>query len=76
MYVFAQENEHDVWKEWCYTFTLGVSLRIDFYMIYKDKVFVVDVIVTNLTWETLPINVINWPTCVNVKFNVIVKICM
>ncbi len=36
-----------------------VSLQANFYMILEDQVFVVDVVVTNLTWETMVSNVIN-----------------
>ncbi len=32
-----------------YAFMLGVSLRADLYMTQKDQVFVVDVVVINLT---------------------------
>ncbi len=36
-----------------------VSLQANFYMTLEDQVFVVDVVVTNLTWETMVSNVIN-----------------
>jgi hypothetical protein len=76
MYVFAQENGHDVWREWYYTYTLGALLQANLYMIHEDQVFVVDVMVTNPTWETVVTSVINWTIGVDVKFNAIVKIRM
>jgi len=36
IYVFTQNNGHDIWKEQWYAFTLGVSLRADFYMVHED----------------------------------------
>jgi len=33
MFALAQKSGRDVWKEWEYAFTLGVSLQIDLYMI-------------------------------------------
>jgi len=44
------------------------------YMIHKDHVFVANVVVTNMTWETMATSVINRPTGVAVKLNTIVKI--
>jgi hypothetical protein len=44
-------------------------------MIHEDYVFVVDVMVTDLTEEMVAINVIHWPSCVIIEHNVIVKIC-
>jgi len=38
---------------------LGVSLQVDFYMIQEDQVFVVDVVVIDLTQETMASNVIS-----------------
>jgi hypothetical protein len=43
-------------------------------MIWDDQVFVVDVVVINLTWETVVSNVISWLASVAMKFNAIVKI--
>jgi hypothetical protein len=42
-----------------YAFMLGVSLRADLYMTQKDQVFVVDVVVINLTQETMASSVIH-----------------
>jgi len=52
-----------------------VSLRVNFYMIRKDQVFVADVMVTNLTRETMFSSVISWPIGAVAKLNAIVKIC-
>jgi hypothetical protein len=43
-------------------------------MTRKDKVFVVNVVVTNSTLETMASNVINWPIGAIAKFNAITKI--
>jgi hypothetical protein len=43
-------------------------------MTRKDQVFVVDVVVTNSTRETMASSVISWPINVVAKFNAIVKI--
>jgi hypothetical protein len=43
-------------------------------MTHEDHVFVVDVMVTNLTKEMVAINVINWQVGVVIKHNVIAKI--
>ncbi len=43
-------------------------------MIKKDHVFVIDVVVTNLTWEMMASNVINRPIGATTKFNTIVKV--
>jgi len=40
-------------------FTSRVSLQTNFYMIREDQVFVVDVVVTNLTRETVVSRVIS-----------------
>jgi hypothetical protein len=40
-------------------FTSRVSLRINFYIIREDQVFVVDVVVTNLARETVVSRVIS-----------------
>jgi hypothetical protein len=54
---------------------LGVSLWTNLYMTWEDHVFVVDVVVTDLTWETMASSAINRPTCVVMKLNTIAKIC-
>jgi len=48
MYTIARKNGHIVWKKWWYALTSSVSLRIDFYMTWKDQVFIFDVVVTDL----------------------------
>jgi hypothetical protein len=59
MYAFIQESEHVVWKnQWC-TLTSGVSLQVDIYMTQEDRVFVVDVVVTNPTQKTMALSVIS-----------------
>jgi hypothetical protein len=74
MYVFAQENGHTIWKKQWYALTLGISLWTYFYMTWEDHVFVVDVVVIDLTWETITLSVIIWPVHVATKLNTIVKI--
>jgi hypothetical protein len=75
MYALVRESEHVVWREqWC-TFTLGVSLRINVYMIREDQVFVVNVMVTDLTHETMATSVISRPTSAAAKLSAIIKIC-
>jgi hypothetical protein len=59
MYALARENGHAIWREWWYALMSKVSLQADFYMTLEDQVFVVDVVITNLTWETVVSNVIN-----------------
>jgi hypothetical protein len=74
MYVFAQKNMHVVWgQQWC-SLTSGISLRTDFYMTQKDQVFIADVVVTNLKWETMALNVISQLEGAMVKLNAIAKI--
>jgi len=55
-------------------FTLGFSLRANFYMIRENHVYVVNVVVINLTWKTMTMNVISRPLSAVVKFNAIAKI--
>jgi len=43
-------------------------------MIREDQVFVVNVVVTDPTWEMVAMSVISWLVGVIVEFNVIVKI--
>jgi lipid-A-disaccharide synthase-like uncharacterized protein len=59
MYALLQENGHVVWKEKWYAFTLGVSLQTNFYMTHEDQVFVIDVVVTNLTRKMMATSVMN-----------------
>jgi hypothetical protein len=44
-----QQNGHVVWRERWYAFTSRVSLRTNFYMTQKDQVFIVNVVVIDLT---------------------------
>jgi hypothetical protein len=44
-------------------------------MTHEEHVFVVDVMVTDLTQEMVGMNVKNWPTSVIIKHNVIAMIC-
>jgi hypothetical protein len=57
MYALAKENGHVVWKEWWYTFTLGISLQANLYM--TCEVFVVDAVVIDSTRETMVVSVIS-----------------
>jgi hypothetical protein len=41
-------------------------------MIREDQIFVVDVVIINLTQKTMAVNVISQPTCVVVKLNTII----
>jgi hypothetical protein len=59
MYALIQNNGHTVWREWWYIFMSKFSLRIDFYMTQEDQVFVVNVVVIDLTQETMVSNVIS-----------------
>jgi hypothetical protein len=43
-------------------------------MIHEDQVFVVDVVVTNATWETMAMSVISQPTNVVTELNTIAEI--
>jgi hypothetical protein len=40
----------------------------------KGPIFILDVVVINLMWEIMPLNVIGRPTYVVVEFNAIIKI--
>jgi hypothetical protein len=44
-------------------------------MTCEDQVFVANVVVINLMWKMVIMNVISWPTGIVMKFNVITKIC-
>jgi hypothetical protein len=75
MYAFAQESEHAIWKKRWYAFTSKNSLRADLYMIWKDQVFVIDVVVSDLMREMVALNVISRLIGVVVKLSAIAKIC-
>jgi hypothetical protein len=49
MYALAWENGHIIWKEWWYAITSRVLLQVNLHMTREDQVFVVDVVVTDLT---------------------------
>jgi lipid-A-disaccharide synthase-like uncharacterized protein len=49
MYALTQESGHAIWKEWWYALTLGDSLQVYLYMTREDQIFVVDVVVINMT---------------------------
>ncbi len=51
-----------------------ISLQVDLYMIRKDQVFVANVMVIDLTWETMALNVINPPVGATMEPNTIAKI--
>jgi hypothetical protein len=51
MYAFIQKGGHVVWKNKRYTIMSKVSLRSDLYISQEDHVFIVNVMVTNLTKE-------------------------
>jgi len=74
MYALVRKNGHVIWRKRWYALTWRISLRIDFYMTQKDQVFIANVVVTYPMWETMFLNVINWPMNVVAKFNTIVKI--
>jgi len=74
MYAFVQDNEHAIWKERWYAFMLGVLLQVDFYMTRKGHVFVVNVMVIDLTQETLASSVISPPVGATVEPSAIAKI--
>jgi hypothetical protein len=74
MCAFAQKNGHVIWgQQWC-SLTWRISLWTDFYMTQEDHVFIVDVVVTNLTWETVTSSVINRPKGAMAKLSAITKI--
>jgi hypothetical protein len=51
-----------------------ISLQIDLYMTREDQVFVANVMVTDLTWETMATSVINQPIGAIVELSAIAKI--
>jgi hypothetical protein len=75
MYDFDQESGHIVWREQWYALTLGISWWIDIYMIRNDQVFVANVVVIDLTWESMALNVNSWLIGVATKLSTNTKIC-
>ncbi len=53
---------------------LGILLRVDLYMTREYHAFVANVMVINLTWETMATNVISQLPSAIAKFNSIIKI--
>jgi hypothetical protein len=74
MHDLVRKNEHNVWRERWYTIMLGVSLQVNFYMTWKDQVFVVNVVVISLTQKTMASNVISQLANATIKLSIIVKI--
>jgi hypothetical protein len=74
MYALAWKSEHIVWKNWWYTFMLGVSLWADLYMICEDQIFVVNVVVVDLTQNLVITNVISWLKGAIAELSAIAKI--
>ncbi len=74
MYARAQKNGHDVWKEWWYTFTSKVSFQVNLYIVREDQVFVANVVVIDLTWETKVMSVISQLVGVVAELGTIIKI--
>ncbi len=56
-------------------FTWRTPLRVDLYMTCEDQVFVIDVVVMNLTRKMVVMSVISWSTSVVLELNAIIKIC-
>jgi hypothetical protein len=52
---------------------LRISFRANLYMIREDQIFVANVLVTNLMWETVASNIINWPVGAIAELNTISK---
>jgi hypothetical protein len=75
MYVFIRKSGHVVWKEWWYTLTSRVSLWTNLYITQEDQVFIADVVVIDLMWKMVALNVISWPIGAIVEFNTVTKIC-
>ncbi len=67
MYAFARTRE-----QW-YTLMSGISLWIDLYMT-QEQVFVANVMVIDLTWETVAMSVIIQPKGAIVELSAIVRI--
>jgi hypothetical protein len=74
MYALVCKSGHAVWREWWYALTSRVSLQVDFYMTRENQVFIVDVVVTDPTWEMVASSVINQLVSVAMKLNAITKI--
>jgi hypothetical protein len=49
MYALVQESGHTIWREQWHIFTSKVSLQTNLHMTREDWVFIVDVVVINLT---------------------------
>jgi hypothetical protein len=62
MYAFVRKSGHNVWKEQWYAFTSRVLSWADLYMTHEDQVFVTNVVVMDLTLETMAMSVISQPT--------------
>jgi hypothetical protein len=75
MYAFTRESAHAIWRKWWYALMSRVSLWIDLYMTREDQVFIVDVVVINLTWEMVALSVIGRLKSVIAKLSAIVNIC-
>jgi hypothetical protein len=73
MYALAWKSEQATWRKRWYALTSRVSLRADLYMTWEDHVFIADVVVINLTWETMVSSVINRLASVTVELNNIVR---
>jgi len=74
MYALAKKSGHVLWKEQWYALTLGVSLGANFYMIRKDQLFVIHVVVIDMTWEMVDSSVISRLIGATTKLSAIVKI--
>jgi hypothetical protein len=74
MYALAQKNGHVIWKEWWYTIMLKVSLQANLYMTQENQVCIANVVVIDLTQETMASNVINQLTSVIAELSTIAKI--
>ncbi len=79
---------HDVIQDFMYAFTwkrrhmeravvhlyVKSFISLNLYMTWEHQIFVLDVMVTDPTWEMAALSVINQLTCAVVKFSVITKI--
>jgi len=74
MYAFTWKSGHIVWKEQWYALTSGASLRTNLYVTHEDQIFVTNVVVTDLTWEIVALNVISRLVGAIIKHNAIAKI--
>ncbi len=53
----------------------GISLWIDFYMTWKDQVFITNVVVIDPMWETVASSVISQLAGIIAELNAIIQIC-